>query len=258
MDMGLDGKLVLITGGSKGIGLACGKAFAAEGARIALCSRTQENLKRAKEALLGASTFQADLIDAGAAAEMVAAVESRLGPVDVLVNSAGAARRTPPAELNPQAWRAGMDAKFFSYIHAIDPMVKRMAQRGRGVIVNIIGVGGKVAAPVHLPGGAANAALMLVTAGLGTAYAAKGVRVVGVNPGLTETDRVAERMLAEAKAAGISSEEARARSITHLPLGRLASPMEIAQAVVFLASPRASYITGTTLAMDGAVYPFVL
>ena len=167
MDMGLDGKLVLITGGSKGIGLACGKAFAAEGARIALCSRTQENLKRAKEVLLGASTFQADLIDAGAAADMVAAVENRLGPVDVLVNSAGAARRTPPAELNPQAWRAGMDAKFFWDIHVIDPMVKRMAQRGRGVIINVIGVGGKVAAPVHLPGGAANAALMLVTAGLG-------------------------------------------------------------------------------------------
>jgi len=258
MDLELDGQRVLITGGSKGIGLACAKAFAAEGARVALCSRSQDNLQRALEVLPDALTFQADLTDPGAAADLVEAVEWRLGPVDVLVNSAGAARRTPPAELTPQAWRAGMDAKFFSYIHVIDPMVKRMAQRGRGVIVNVIGSGGKVAAPVHLPGGAANAALMLATAGLGAAYAPMGVRVVGVNPGLTETGRVAERMLAEARLAGIPLEEAKARSVAALPLGRLASPMEVAQAVVFLACARAGYITGTTLAMDGGVYPVVL
>ena len=258
MDLGLDGKVVLITGGSKGIGLACAQAFAAEGARVALCSRSRENLDRAAQTLPGAFTAAADLADPEAAAAMVDALEAALGPVEVLVNSAGAARRTPPAELTPKAWRAGMDAKFFTYLNVIDPLIKRMARRGRGVVVNVIGVGGKVAAPVHLPGGAANAALMLATAGLAAAYASQGVRVLGVSPGLTETGRVAERMLSEARLAGISPEEARARSIAHIPMGRMADPMDVARAVLFLASHQAGYITGTTLTMDGGLHPIVL
>jgi NAD(P)-dependent dehydrogenase (short-subunit alcohol dehydrogenase family) len=258
MELGLKGKTVLVTGGSKGIGFACAVAFAAEGAKIALCSRSQENLDRACAELPGAAGFAADLADAAQAAAMVEAVEARLGPVDILVNSAGAARRTPPAELTPAAWRSAMDAKFFSYVNVADPLVKRMGQRGRGVIVNIIGVGGKVAATTHIAGGAANAALMLATAGLARAYADKGVRVVGVSPGLTETGRVAEGMQAEARLSGISVDQARERAVGGLPLGRMATPEEIANAVVFLASDRASYVTGVTLAMDGAVNPVVL
>ena len=121
----------------------------------------------------------ADLADAAAAARNDRTVEDRLGPIDVLVNSAGAAKRTPPDDLNPAVWREAFDAKFFSYINVIDPMVKRMAKRGSGVIVSVIGVGGKVASSSHLAGGSANAALMLATAGLGATYAGKGVRVVG-------------------------------------------------------------------------------
>jgi NAD(P)-dependent dehydrogenase (short-subunit alcohol dehydrogenase family) len=136
--------------------------------------------------------------------------------------------------------------------------VKRMAQRGRGVILNVIGSGGRVASPVHLPGGAANAALMLVTAGLGAAYASAGVRVVGVNPGLTETGRVATRLEAEAQLLGITLEEARQRNVARIPIGRLATPEEIAQVVVFLASAKASYVTGVTLTLDGARTPVVL
>jgi NAD(P)-dependent dehydrogenase (short-subunit alcohol dehydrogenase family) len=151
-----------------------------------------------------------------------------------------------------------MDSKYFSYINVMDPMVKGMAERGHGVIVNVIGVGGKVASPAHLAGGAANAALMLATAGLGTAYAARGVRVVGVNPGMTETGRVAQRVETDARIQGISLEEARKRSVARIPMGRMAAPEEIASAVVFLASDQASYITGVTLAMDGGLNPVVL
>jgi NAD(P)-dependent dehydrogenase (short-subunit alcohol dehydrogenase family) len=126
------------------------------------------------------------------------------------------------------------------------------------VIISIIGSGGKVATPTHLAGGSANAALMLATAGLGTAYASKGVRIVGVSPGLTETDRVAEGMKAEARLANISTEEAYRHTVDAVPMGRLASPDEIANTVVFLASHKASYVTGVTLAMDGGKYPVVL
>ena len=252
MDLGLRDKKVLITGGSKGIGLACAKAFIAEGARVALVSRSQDNLKKAKETLRDAYTISADLTDAAAAAAMVERVEKEFGAIDVLVNSAGAAKRTDADDLSPAAWRAGMDAKYFSYINVIDPLIKRMAARGRGAVINIIGSGGKVASPTHLAGGAANAALMLATAGLAYAYASKGVRVVGVSPGVTKTERVAEGLKAEAKRANLSEEQAYNQMVARLPLGRPAEPEEIADIVVFAASERGRYLTGANISTDGA------
>src|SRR6185312_16923514 len=121
------------------------------------------------------------------------------------------AKRSPPDELSPAAWHAAMDAKFFSYIHPIDAVVKRMAARGHGAIVNIVGMGGKIANPVHLPGGAANAALMLATAGLAAAYGPRGVRINGINPGGTLTGRVQQGLDAEAKMTGVATDELLAR-----------------------------------------------
>ena len=118
---------------------------------------------------------------------MIDEVEAALGPIDVLVNSAGAAKRYAPGDLTAQAWHDAMDAKFFSYIHPLDIVVRRMAARGRGSVINIIGAGGKTANPVHIPGGAANAALMLATAGLAAAHGPKGVRINAINPGGTLT-----------------------------------------------------------------------
>ena len=256
--MSLSGKIVVVTGGSKGIGLACARAFLHEGARVAIVSRLQANIDAACATLPGAVGFASDLSDAAMAAAVAERIERDLGPVDVLVNSAGAARRSPPDALTPAAWRAAMDAKFFSTINILDPVVKTMASRGRGVIVNIIGAGGKVANASHLAGGSANAALMLATAGLGHAYAASGVRVVGVSPGLTETGRVTEGMAADARLAGSTVDAALAQSLRAIPMGRMARPEEIASVVVFLASDKASYITATTITMDGGRHPVVV
>ncbi len=192
MDLGLGGRHVLVTGGSKGIGLACAAAFTAEGAIVAICSRDAENLAAARRLLPDVRVFEADCADAASAARMVARVEAEVGPLDILVSSAGAARRTPVEDLTPDHWRAAMDAKYFATVNVARPGAQVHGGPGRGVAVNVIGTGGKVASPIHLAGGAANAALMLATAGLGAAYARRGLRVVGVSPSLTDTTRVAE------------------------------------------------------------------
>ena len=255
MNFGLKDKVVIVTGASKGIGLACAEVFLNEGARVALVSRRRTNLDAAL-ARLPPSTHKplglvADLTCADDAGRMVAEAVSRLGPVDVLINSAGAARRTAPDDLTAQAWHDAMDAKFFSYVYPVDIIVKQMAARGRGVIINIIGMGGKVANPIHLPGGAANAALMLATAGLASAYGPRGLRINAISPGMTMTGRVQEGLAVEAKMSGMPEAELLARQQARIPLRRAGTPEEVAQVALFLASDAASYVTGAIIPMDG-------
>jgi NAD(P)-dependent dehydrogenase (short-subunit alcohol dehydrogenase family) len=264
MDLQLTHQHVLITGGSKGIGLACAQAFLQEGAKVSLVSRDTANLDTARQSLQTQfaaeriHTVAADLRDPQAALAALNSAEAAFGPVDVLVNSAGAAKRTPAPELTPEAWQDAMQAKYFTYIHMINPSIQRMAARGQGAVVNVVGNGGKVASPIHLPGGAANAALMLVSAGLAAAYGPQGIRVNAINPGRTRTDRLQEAMVADARNQGISTEQAMAQAVERIPMGRMAEPEEIANAVVFLASPKASYITGICMSMDGALNPIVV
>jgi NAD(P)-dependent dehydrogenase (short-subunit alcohol dehydrogenase family) len=160
---------------------------------------------------------------------MAAAVEAALGPIDVLVNSAGAAQRTPVAELTAAHWAAAMQAKFFTGIHAMQAVLPGMAARGRGAVVNIVGAGGKLASPTHLPGGSANAALMLASAGLANAYGRQGVRVNAVNPGLVATGRMQEGLAAQARASGETVEAVLQRHQRSLPQGRICTPDEVAQ-----------------------------
>jgi NAD(P)-dependent dehydrogenase (short-subunit alcohol dehydrogenase family) len=257
MDLGLRDRIVVVTGASKGIGFACAQAFAEEGARVALVSRSRANLDAALAKIRHVEhpplAFVADLADAASATAMVEDVETTVGPIDILVSSAGAAKRSPPDDLSPDAWHAAMDAKVFSYIHPLDAIVKRMGARGHGAIVDIIGMGGKVASPVHLPGGAANAALMLATVGLAAAYGPKGIRINAINPGGTLTGRVQEGLAAEAKMTGLSPEDLLERQQARIPLRRLGTPEEVAQVALFLASPRASYVTGAIVPMDGGL-----
>jgi len=257
MELGLSGKVAIVTGGTKGIGLACARCLIEEGARVGITSRSQANLDVALGVLGNVAAIAADLTDADAAARMASEMERVLGPIDILINCAGAARRRPWEELSPSAYREGMNAKFLACMNVADPVIKRMAARGSGVIVNVIGAGGKVASPIHLAGGAANAALMLATVGLAGAYAGRGVRVVGLNPGLTNTERVADGLRADATIAGISEAEALRRQEARIALGRMATPEEIASAAVFLASSRASYLTAVNITMDGGRTPVV-
>ncbi|WP_144641036.1 SDR family oxidoreductase [Bordetella genomosp. 13] len=255
MQLELQDKVVLVTGGSKGIGLACAQGFAREGAKVAITARDAAQLEAAR-ALLQADAghvlaIAADLSDPAQAARVVADTQSAFGPVDVLVNSAGAAKRATPAELTAAHWHAAMQAKYFTYIHAMQAVLPAMAERGHGAIVNVVGMGGRVASPTHLAGGSANAALLMATVGLAKAYAPQGVRINAVNPGTVETGRVAQRVQAQARLENLAYEEVLRRQAESLPMRRMARPEEVADVVMFLASARASYVAGAVVAMDG-------
>lgn len=237
----MSGRHVIIAGGSRGIGAACAERFRAAGDRLTILSRS-----------LGV-----DLTDAEAAAAAIARAEEAQGPVEVLVCTAGAARQAPLAELSAQTLRAGMEAKYFTYVNAMMPALQSMARQGRGVVVNVIGIGGQVASVTHLPGGAANAALMLLTTGLGNAYGGRGVRVVGVNPGAVATERFEQMVSARAAQEGIEPAQARAALSKAFPSGQVPKPDEVAAVVAFLASDAASAINGTVLRVDGASNPVV-
>lgn len=268
MDLGLSKKVVLVTGGSKGIGLACARAFAKEGARVAIVSRDPANLARAREQLasegLQVHLTRADLHEAHSAADVVEEVSTAVGPIDILINSSGAARRYDPELLDADAFKATMEAKYFPYIYPQQEVLKRMVQRIKngeiaepGAIVNIIGMGGKFASDIHIAGGAANAALMLATVGLAHYHARYGIRINAINPGSTLTERLQEAVQLEAQRQGVDAAQALASGEAKVPLGRYAKPEEIADVALFLASRRASYVTGALIPMDGASTPII-
>jgi NAD(P)-dependent dehydrogenase (short-subunit alcohol dehydrogenase family) len=268
MELGLKNKVVLITGGSKGIGLACARAFAREGAKVSIVSRDPANLARAREQLakegLQIHLARADLHEPHSAAEVVEETSRAVGPIDVLINSAGAARRFDPETLDADAFRSTMEAKYFPYIYTQQEVLRRMLERAKanpggapGAIVNVIGMGGKVATDIHIAGGAANAALMLSTVGLAHYYARYGIRINAINPGATLTERLQEALNLEAGQQGVAPEEALARGQAKVPLGRYAKPEEIADVALFLASERASYVTGAIVPMDGGNVPVI-
>ncbi len=262
MELGLNGQVALVTGGSKGIGLACAQALAAEGARVAIASREPAHLEAAVRTLAQAGhavrAFAADLCSAEAAERLVQDVEDALGPLQLLVCSAGAAQRTPPAELQAHHWHAAMQAKYYTTLHAVQAAIGRMAARGGGSIVNIVGTGGKLASPTHLPGGAANAALMLASVGLARAFGPQGVRVNVVNPGTVATSRMEQGLQAQSRMTGEPVAVLQERLRREQPLGRLAEPQDIARVVLFLASPAAAYVSGAVLTVDGAMTPIVV
>jgi NAD(P)-dependent dehydrogenase (short-subunit alcohol dehydrogenase family) len=259
MELGLNGKVVLVTGGSKGIGFSCAQAFAAEGARVAIASRHSENLTSAKEKLsaegLDVGAFRADLGFPEEAKALVEQIEAAIGPIDILVNSAGAAKRHRVEDLDAAAWQQGMSAKYFPYIYAMDAVRPGMIRRGRGSIVNIIGVGGKFAQVQHLAGGAANAGLLLATVGLAHALGQYGIRVNAINPNFTFTERLHQGLSLEARVQGVSEAELLERNQARIPLRRYGQPEEVAAVAVFLASDRASYVTGAAVPMDGGLHP---
>jgi len=253
MDLQLSDKIVLITGGSKGLGRAMAERFASEGCHLHLVARTQATLDEAANALrqryrIKISTLAIDLAQRGAAQRVAQAC----GNVDILVNNDGDVPSGSLEALDEDRWRAGWDTKVFNYINLSREYFARMKARKSGVIVNLTGLGGDLLDPSYLAGGVGNAAMAAFTKSLGSNSHKVCVRVVGVNPGACATERY-ER-LARAKAQERYGDPDRwQEALATLPFGRPARPDEIAAAVVFLASPLSAYTTGTILTIDGGV-----
>jgi len=253
MDLNLCGKRVLVTGGSKGLGLAIARRFASEGCDIHLVSRTKAVLEDAAETIRGQYPVKVDAIAIDLAqpgfAERVA---DACGDVDILVNNAGDVPSGSLEALDEARWRAGWDSKVFNYINLSREYFRRMKARGAGVIVNVTGIAGDLLDASYIAGSVGNAAMAAFTKALGSTSHKFGVRVVGVNPGPCATERYEKLARAKAQERYGDSERWREGTST-LPFGRAASPDEIAAAVVFLASPLSAYTTGAILTIDGGL-----
>lgn len=256
MDLGLAGKAALVTGGSRGIGRAAALALAAEGARLAICARDPGVLEQAVEEIERSSTervlaLECDCTDAADVERMVASVAERLGGIDVLVNSLGAAKGGHFLELDENDWNESLELKLRGQIRCCKAALPTIRAGGGGTIVNVIGHRGKQPDGRALPAGVANAGLVNFTVGLAREEARHGIRVTGVSPAPVDTRRLRQVFETEAATLGVSVEEAGRRWLSHVPLGRAARPEEIADVITFLASERASFVTGTVVAVDG-------
>lgn len=253
MNLNLAGKTALVTGGSKGLGLAIARRFAAEGCNLYLVARSQGPLDAAAEAIrrecgANVTTVALDLSRHGMASQVIEACAD----VDILVNSAGDVSSGSLEEVEDERWRAGWDSKVFNYINLSREFFRHMKARRAGVIVNVIGISGDLLDASYIAGSVGNAAVAAFTKALGSTSHKFGIRVVGVNPGPCETER--HERLARAKAQDRYGNPERWReAFSGFPFGRPASPDEIAAAVVFLASPLSAYTTGTILTIDGGL-----
>jgi 3-oxoacyl-[acyl-carrier protein] reductase len=251
MNLQLDGKKVLVTGGSKGIGLAIAESFAAEGALPVLVSRDAANLQKAAEIIQSKHGVKAQVIAADLSAPGACdALAKQAGEVDILVNNAGAIPGGTLTDVTEDRWRQAWDLKVYSYINLTRAYLPLMEKRGSGVIVNIIGMAGAAPRAEYICGAVANAGLMAFTQGLGGASVRQGVRVFGINPSPTRSDRM-QGMLSQ-QAQNKLGDASRWMELTQkLPFGRMAEPDEIANLAVFCASPRCGYLSGTVLNVDG-------
>jgi len=258
MELGLKGKTVLVTGGSKGIGRATARAMAAEGARVMICSRSAPALEEAADAIRretrqAVEIVAADLSRLEGVERAAAAAVQRLGRLDVLVNNAGAIKAGDFLAIPDEEWMTGWSLKLLGYIRMARTVLPQMRKQGGGRIVNVVGMAARNPAATYMMGGAANAALINFTKALADLGAPSNILVTAVSPGPVKTDRWDTLERQQAAAAGKDLETFVKEQSRNFPLGRIALPEEVADLVCFLASDRASFLTGIAITVDGGI-----
>ena len=244
MDMGLTGKVAWVAGATGAIGREIALSFAREGAGVAVSARTEDAVSSLVDEIKGAGgdamAAAVDVTDAAAVKAAAQAVIDGMGGIDVLATTVAVPAFGPFLEIDGDVFRQALEVKYLGYINCFQAVLPHMADRESGTIVAITGTGGKLPINIHLPGGSVNAALNLVLKGLANEYGEKGIRVNAASPGPIMSERQQQMI-----DAGMGN------PAKGIPMGRLGEADEVADAVVFLASERAAYITGQVLSLDG-------
>jgi 3-oxoacyl-[acyl-carrier protein] reductase len=252
MDLGIRDRVALVCAASRGLGRASAEALAREGARVAIVARGREALDEAA-ASMGAMPVAGDVSREEDRGRIVAEVEEGLGPVEILVNNAGGPPAGPFESHDLGAWRSAMELNLVSAVHTTRLVLPGMIARGEGRIVNIVSIAGLEAVDDLILSNASRPAVLGWTRALAREVAGRGVGVVAVCPGLFFTDRVRDLVRVRAGRAGTSEDEALAAWASTVPASRLGRPEELGDLVAFLASPRAAYVCGAAIGIDGGL-----
>jgi len=253
MDLGLKGKVVAITGGSDGIGRAAALLFAAEGAKVAICARNKANVDKVVDEIKKAGGeglgISADMSKAEDPGKFVEGVVSKFGRIDVLVNNAGSSIRGPFLELTDEQFAGDIELKVYGAMRCSRAAIPYMQKQGGGRIINITTVGAKQPAAQSMPTTISRAAGLALTKALSKEFAPDNILVNTVCIGKIKSGQHERRRLKTTE----SPEVYYAKMGKSIPLGRVGETVEAANAIVFLASDAASYITGTSINMDGGL-----
>jgi 3-oxoacyl-[acyl-carrier protein] reductase len=261
VDLGLDGRVCLVTGSTAGIGLETARLLAEEGARVAVSGRSADSVERARASVGAALGVAADLADPPAPQRLVSEVEQALGPLECLVNNVGVAYQRSFEELAESDWEELWQLNVMSYVRAIRAVLPGMRERRFGRIVNVSSTAGKRPSAGMPDYSVTKAAVLSLSRLVADVYAADGILCNAITPGPTASPAwLAPGGLADqaAERSGRSRDEVLAGVGKGRPLGRLAEPEEIAAVVVFLCSDRASYVTGAAWSADGGTVPIIL
>lgn len=259
MDLGLKGRGVIVAASSEGIGRAAAEAFAREGAQVAMCARTEKTLQEAAAQIrtsTGAEVFAEplDVTDGGAVQRFTENVAKRFGRIDVCVTNAGG----PPAKnflsVSVEEWRTAVDMNFMSVVHLSRSVIPYMQRHRWGRIITITSVTVKQPVEALVMSNAVRAAVVGLVKSLSNEFGKDGILVNNVAPGYTATERLKELAGVRALAAGTSPDKVYEQWAADAPVKRVGQPGEIADLIVWLASERASYITGQTVLADGGIY----